>query len=122
MQAPLQVKERPAYDYLPTNESDPSSLTRHKGNNDDSRGTTGLDEGVRTPEHDAYHKASLPSQGPCGAFPHERVGGVESLPRDYIEKGVALLPGEQAGWYPPLSPNPRQELHIEQRRSYPRDW
>ena len=69
----------------------------HSGNNNSS-GTSETDKGVRASEHDIYHKASLPSEELRGALPHERVGGVGSLPGASIEKSVALLPDEEADW------------------------
>lgn len=80
--------------------TDPSPHTevRFSGNNGNSSGITGTDQGVRASEHDVYHKASLPSQELRGALPHEHVGGVGSLPGASIEKSVALLPDEQAEW------------------------
>lgn len=73
-------------------------LTYLKGGNGDSTGATGTDKEVRASEHDVFHKASLPSQELRGALPHERVGGVGSLPGASIEKSVALLPDEQTEW------------------------
>lgn len=68
------------------------------GNNNNPPGTTGANQDVRASEHDILHKTSLPSQELRGALPHERVGGVGSLPGASIEKSVALLPDEQAEW------------------------
>ena len=79
-----------------SHKTDSSHRDTFLGNN--GSGTTGTDKGVRASEHDIYHKASLPSQELRGALPHERVGGVGSLPGASIEKSVALLPDQQAEW------------------------
>jgi hypothetical protein len=106
-------------------EPDPHCGT-FSGNN--NSGTTGADKGVRASEHDIYHKASLPSQELRGALPHERVGGVGSLPGASIEKSVAVLPDEEAelskcdtyaGRNTPGYQTPRDRQSISSSRNLP---
>jgi hypothetical protein len=81
-----------------TQKKEPLILAHPKGGNNDSTGATETNKEVKASEHDVVHKTSLPSQELRGALPHERVGGVGSLPGASIEKSVALLPDEQEEW------------------------